>query len=94
MAEDKQEGTGGISSMHWRYAATILVVTLVLYLWNVYFMPSTPQTYPLNYTQFMEQLNANNIKSVSIKKLQVRVSSSRMPHTLPGREETPQRKVL
>jgi len=72
MAEDKQEGTGGISSMHWRYAATILVVTLVLYLWNVYFMPSTPQTYPLNYTQFMEQLNANNIKSVSIKKLQVR----------------------
>jgi cell division protease FtsH len=72
MAEDKQEGTGGISSMHWRYAATILVVTLVLYLWNVYFMPSTPQTYPLNYTQFMEQLNANNIKSVSIKKLQIR----------------------
>jgi len=73
MAEDKQDSSGGISSnMYWQYAATILAVTLVLYIWNVYFMPSTPQTYPLNYSQFMEQLNANNIKSVSIKKLQVR----------------------
>ena len=73
MAADKQDSAGGLSSnMYWRYAATILVATLVLYIWNVYFMPSTPQTYPLNYSQFMEQLTANNIKSVSIKKLQVR----------------------
>ncbi len=72
MAEDNRDSAGGVSSMYWRYAATILVATLVLYIWNVYFMPNTPQVYPLNYSQFMEQLNTNNIKSVSIKKLQVR----------------------
>jgi cell division protease FtsH len=73
MAEDKKEKTGAmISNMYWRYAATVLVATLIIYIWNVYFMPSTPLTYPLNYSQFMEQLNAGNIKSVSIKKLQVR----------------------
>ncbi len=72
MAEVRQDNTSGISSMYWRYAATILVATLVLYLWSAYFTSNTPQTYPLNYSQFMEQLNASNLKSVSIKKLQVR----------------------
>jgi cell division protease FtsH len=73
MAEDKQESTGGMSSStYWRYAASILLGTLVLYLWTVYFMPPAPSHYPLNYSQFMGQLTINNIKSVSIKKLQVR----------------------
>ena len=73
MGEDKQEETGGMgSSMYWRYAASILLGTLVIYLWTFYFMPAAPHTYPLNYSQFVDQLNANNIKAVAIKKLRIR----------------------
>jgi len=73
VGEDKQEETGGMgSSMYWRYAASILLGTLVIYLWTFYFMPAAPHTYPLNYSQFVDQLNANNIKAVAIKKLRIR----------------------
>jgi cell division protease FtsH len=72
MAEEKKESTGSfMPSMPMRYIATIFIATIVIYIWNVYFTPGTPQIYAINYSQFMEQLTAGNIKSVSIKKLQV-----------------------
>ncbi len=52
-------------------SAAVLLVFLVMFLWSQYFAPSGPQRYDINYTKFIEQLGAGNIKSVSIKKLEV-----------------------
>jgi cell division protease FtsH len=71
MAEDKKGGIGGIPGTYWRYVAASLIVFAVLYAWGSFFSTGAPKQYTINYSQFMEQLNAGNIKSVSIKKLNV-----------------------
>ena len=68
MAEDKKDNTGGIPNLYWRYIATFLLVSVVIYLWDRFFSTNAPAFRTINYSQFMEQLNAGNIKSVSIKK--------------------------
>ena len=67
MAEDKKGGIGGISGTYWRYIAVFFIVSTFLYAWNSFFSTGAPAQYTINYSQFMEQLNAGNIKSVSIK---------------------------
>ena len=69
MAEDKKENIGGIPAIFWRYIAAITLATAVIFVWNIFFNVSPPPRYTINYTQFMEQLNAGTVKSVSIKKL-------------------------
>jgi|GEM_PF-4997707 len=71
MAEDKKGGIGGIPGTYWRYIAVFFIVFAFLYAWNSFFSTGAPAQYTINYSQFMEQLNAGNIKSVSIKKLHV-----------------------
>ncbi|HWR72044.1 MAG TPA: ATP-dependent metallopeptidase FtsH/Yme1/Tma family protein, partial [Nitrospirota bacterium] len=67
MAEDKKDERGGIPGTYWRYFAAFIAASLVFYGWNIFFNPTTPaQT--INYSQFIEQLSAGNVKSVSIKK--------------------------
>ncbi len=71
MADDRKDRTDKPKSPPLKivlYAALFLVL---LYAWGQIFNPSTPGQYEISYTQFMEQLNAENIKSVTIKKLQV-----------------------
>ncbi len=69
MAEDKKGWIGGISGTYWRYIAVFFIVFAFLYAWNSFFSTGAPAQYTVNYSQFMEQLNAGNIKSVSIKAL-------------------------
>lgn len=71
MAEDKKDNMGGIPGIYWRYIAVLFVAFLLIYAWNSLFNFGPPAYYTINYSQFMEQLNAGNIKSVSIKKLLV-----------------------
>ena len=76
MAETKDPGmkeniSGKFRNPQWRMSAAVLLVFLVMFLWSQYFAPSGPQRYDINYTKFIEQLGAGNIKSVSIKKLEV-----------------------
>jgi cell division protease FtsH len=71
MAEDKKDGTDGITSTYWRYVAVLIIATVLIYIWNAFFVTPVPEQYTINYSQFTEQLNAGNIKSVSIKKLLV-----------------------
>ncbi len=71
MAEDKKGGLGGIPGTYWRYIAVFFIVFAFLYAWSSFFSTGAPAQYTINYSQFMEQLNAGNIKSVSIKKLLV-----------------------
>ncbi len=71
MAEDKKDNIGGLPSTFWRYIAALAIASVVILAWNSLFNLGTPQQYTINYSQFMEQLDAGNIKSVSIKKLLV-----------------------
>lgn len=71
MAEDKKYGIGDIPGSTWRIVAAFFLVSAILYTWNLYFSPNIPEKYTINYSQFMEQLGAGNIKSVSIRKLLV-----------------------
>ncbi len=60
-----------LKNPQWRMGIVIVLVFLVMLIWSQYFAPSGPQQYDVSYTRFIDQLNAGNIKSVSIKKLQV-----------------------
>ena len=71
MAEDKKDNIGGIPSSYWRYIAALAIASVVIFAWNSLFKFGPPPHYTINYSQFMEQLSAGNIKSVSIKKLLV-----------------------
>ncbi|HSA78744.1 MAG TPA: ATP-dependent metallopeptidase FtsH/Yme1/Tma family protein, partial [Nitrospirota bacterium] len=71
MAEDKKDERGGFPRIYWRFLAAFFAASLIIYGWNVFFNPNASVHTTINYSQFMEQLNAGNIKSVFIKKEQV-----------------------
>ena len=71
MTEDKKDNIGGIPGIYWRYIAALFIASVAMFAWNSFFNGGPPQQYTINYSQFMEQLDAGNIKSVSIKKLLV-----------------------
>jgi cell division protease FtsH len=60
-----------LKSPQGRLLTAVILLTVVFYLWQLYMVPSGPERYPLSYSQFMEQLNGSNVKSVSIQKLRV-----------------------
>ena len=68
MAEDKKVGRGGIPDIYWKYIGTFLLVSALIYVWGGFFSSKAPARSTINYSQFMEQLNSGNIKSVSIQK--------------------------
>ncbi len=55
----------------WRASIVAILVFIILFIWTQYFTPNGPERYEISYSQFVEQLNAGNIKSVLIRKLQV-----------------------
>jgi cell division protease FtsH len=59
-----------IRSPQWRAGIAILLIFLFLYIWSLLYVRN-PEQYNISYSQFIEQLNANNIKSITIKNLQV-----------------------
>jgi cell division protease FtsH len=69
VAEDKKDKIGGVPGIYWRYIAAFLIASVAMFAWNSFFNANPPPQYTINYSQFMEQLDAGNIKSVSIKKL-------------------------
>jgi len=88
MADDKKDLSGGIPAIYWRYVALLFTVSLLLYTWDAFFAPRTPVLYTINYSQFMEQLNAGNVKAVSIKKLLVSGELiNETPLQLPGEKK-------
>jgi cell division protease FtsH len=68
VAENKKDKKGGILNIYWRYIATLLIVFAFMYAWGGLFTATAPSRTAINYSQFIEQLSAGNIKSVSIKK--------------------------
>ena len=70
MAEEKKP-TDIIKSPQWRIVAAVIIVFAFLYLWTQFFNLGSREQYTITYSQFMEQLDAGNVKSVTIKNLQV-----------------------
>ncbi len=54
-----------------RLLVALILLTAVFYVWQIFTPPSRPERFTISYSQFMEQLDASNIKSVSILKLRV-----------------------
>jgi cell division protease FtsH len=71
MADNKKDPGDMMKGMSWKALAAFLLVFVILYLWGRFLNVGGPVQYPLSYTQFIEQLDAGNIRSVTIKKLQV-----------------------
>ncbi|MFZ3136049.1 MAG: ATP-dependent zinc metalloprotease FtsH [Thermodesulfovibrionales bacterium] len=71
MADDRKPVTDIMKNPQWRIVAAILFLMFFFYLWSQFFRLGAPQQSPISYSQFMEQLNAGNIKSIIIKELQV-----------------------
>jgi cell division protease FtsH len=55
----------------WRALAAAALIFVFLLVWSQYFTSTGPVRYEITYSQFMEQLDAGNVKSVLIRNLQV-----------------------
>lgn len=61
-----------LKSPQWRAAIASLLIFIFLFLWAQYFSAGNNQArYDISYSKFIEQLDAENIKSVTIKNLVV-----------------------
>jgi cell division protease FtsH len=60
-----------LKSPQGRLILAVILISAAFFVWQLYATPSGPQRITISYSQFMEQLNASNIKSVSILKLRV-----------------------
>jgi cell division protease FtsH len=71
MDNDKTKLSDKVKSPQWRIGIAVLLTLLFIYIWSQLFNLGTPEQYNISYSQFIEQLNASNIKSVTIKNLLV-----------------------
>ncbi|HXX54166.1 MAG TPA: ATP-dependent zinc metalloprotease FtsH [Thermodesulfovibrionales bacterium] len=71
MADDRKLMTDKIKMPPWRILIVFLLFVAFLYFWNRFLGVEGPPFYNISYTQFIDQLDAANIKSVTIKKSQV-----------------------
>jgi cell division protease FtsH len=95
MADDKKTMPDIIKSPKWRIGIGILLLFLFLYFWSQFFKIGAPDRYDITYSQFIEQLNAGNIKSVTIKNLQVNGEFIKeIPVQLPGEKKTVSAKMF
>lgn len=71
MAIDKQTVTDVLKSPQWRAAFIFLILMAFIVFQEHTVREKKPEQYPVTYSQFSEQLESGNIKSVTITNLQV-----------------------
>jgi cell division protease FtsH len=71
MADDRKTMTDLMKSPQWRIISAVFIFLLFIFLWNMFFSIGPPEYHTISYSQFLEQLHAGNIQSVTIKELQV-----------------------
>ena len=82
-AEEKL--TDKLKTPQWRAIIASLLIFVFLILWTQYFADNNQVLYNISYSKFVEQLDAGNIKSVTIKKLVVTgVFNKDIEITIPG----------
>jgi cell division protease FtsH len=60
-----------LKSPQWRAGIASLLVFLILYIWVQQYGTQGPEQYEVNYSKFVEELDASNIESVTITNLKV-----------------------
>ena len=68
---DKTDIIAKLKSPQWRFVIAIAIFFIFLYIWGQYLDLGRPAQYAITYSQFIEQLDAGNIDSVTIKNLEV-----------------------
>jgi cell division protease FtsH len=71
MNNNKQDITDKFSSPQWRLGIVFLLILVFLYFWGQLLTITGEISYKISYSMFIDQLDLHNIKSVSIKELQV-----------------------
>ncbi|HYA31757.1 MAG TPA: ATP-dependent zinc metalloprotease FtsH [Thermodesulfovibrionales bacterium] len=71
MTDNKKDPGAAMKNMSWKALIAFFLIFVILYLWGQHAGVEGPGQYPVTYTEFIGQLEAGNIKSVTIKKLQV-----------------------
>jgi cell division protease FtsH len=80
--------TDKLKNPQWRMAFLMFITFFTLFLWSMLTNIDSQRVYPINYSQFLIQLNAGNIHSVTIKKLSVKGElREETPISLPGVRE-------
>jgi cell division protease FtsH len=88
---EKEKLSEKLQSPQWRAAMAAFLIVVIFFVWSQYFMQGAPEQYAINYSKFIEQLNAGNIKSVSIRQLQVTGEFNKgVDIPLPGAKKTVQ----
>lgn len=71
-----------------RLALAMVLVVVLLYVWQVSFTPRGQERYPVSYDRFLDEVQAGNVSSVSIKGLRVSGQFKQaMEVTPPGAEK-------
>lgn len=58
-----------LKGQQWRWLIVLLVFVFVIYFWSRTLIPEGPEYYEISYSKFVAELDAGNVKSVSIKGL-------------------------
>ena len=69
--DSPQDKPDRLKSPHGRLLIAVILISAALYLGQFSTLPSDPRRAAISYSQFMEQVNASNIRSVSIRDLRV-----------------------
>lgn len=72
MTDDKKNISNILKNQQWRLIIGVLLLLFFLYTWSQFFSFGAKRNYPISYSKFIEQLEANNIRLVTIKELRVR----------------------
>ncbi len=77
-----------LDTPQWRSIIALVLFLIFLYLWGQFLAVRGPIHHKISYSQFIEQLNLDNVKSVTIKKLQINGEFYEQVNILlPGRKE-------
>ncbi|NOZ67919.1 MAG: AAA family ATPase, partial [Deferribacteres bacterium] len=78
-----------LKNPQWRFAAILLITAVILLFWGQIYNIKAPRVVGISYSQFIDQLNAKNIYSVTIKNLHVRGELKKeTPLLLPSAKKT------
>jgi len=63
--------TDKFKSPQWRFSIALLLIVIFLFFWGQFFTAEVSERHEISYSLFIDQLNSDNIKSVTIKNLRV-----------------------
>ncbi len=63
--------TEKFNNPQWRFVAILIATSILFFTWNQMNITKGPRNYNISYSQFLEQIQSNNIQSVTIKNLHV-----------------------